>query len=82
MTRAAHTTQLFQQLDISLFGVLNRRGQDTLPFDDDQGTTDFLFKVYRTFKQIMIEANIFFQAVGFGFDAHAELYRVLFIKKN
>jgi hypothetical protein len=49
---------IFQQLDVSLFGVLKRRGHYRLPFDDDQGTTNFLFKVYWTFKQAVVKANI------------------------
>jgi hypothetical protein len=67
-----------------LFGVLERQGQYKLPFGDDQGTADFWSKVYRTFKQTMIEANIegAFQAVGPGFSARAESYPVLFHKEK
>jgi hypothetical protein len=52
-----HTTQIFQELDISFFGVLKRREQYRLPFDEDDGTAVFLLKTYRTFKQIMIESQ-------------------------
>jgi hypothetical protein len=45
-----HTTHVFQELDLCLFGVPKRRGQYILPFDDNQTTTDFVFKIYRTFR--------------------------------
>jgi hypothetical protein len=80
ITWAPQTTQIFQQLDVSSFGVLKRWVQCKLPFGDDQGTADFMFKVCRTFKQTMIEADIWvaFQAVGFGFDTPAEPPWILF----
>jgi hypothetical protein len=58
ITWRPHTTQIFQQLDRSLFGVLKQKGQSKLPFDDEQGITNVLFRLYRTFRQTMIEANI------------------------
>jgi hypothetical protein len=80
ITWPPHTTQIFQQLDISLFGVLKQRGQYKLPFDDDQSTSDFLFRTYRTFKQTMVEANIWgaFHEAGFEFDVGHEPYRIQF----
>jgi hypothetical protein len=50
-TWAPYATQIFQQLDITLFVVIKRREHYELPFAHDQGTADFLFKVYRTSKQ-------------------------------
>ena len=80
ITWPPHTTQIFQQLDISLFGVLKQRAQYKLPFDNEQGTADFLFRTYRTFKQTMIEPNIWgaFQEAGFDFDVSNEPYRLQF----
>jgi hypothetical protein len=80
ITWPPHTTQIFQQLDISLFGVLKQRGQYKLPFDDDQSTADFLFRRYRTFKQTMVEVNIWgaFHEAGFEFDVRHEPYRIQF----
>jgi hypothetical protein len=80
---APHTRQISQHLDVSLFGVLKRRGQYKLRFNDDQSTADFSFKVYWTFKQTMIDADISgtFQGIGLGFDTRAEPNRVLFMKK-
>jgi hypothetical protein len=80
ITWPPHTTQIFQELDISLFGVLKRKGQYKLPFNDDQNTATFLLKIYRTFKQTMIEVNIWgaFQQAGFEFDISSEPYRLRF----
>jgi hypothetical protein len=69
-----------QQFDISLFGVLKQRCQSKLPFDNDQGTANFLFRISRAFKQTIIEANIWgaFQEAGFYFDVSIEPYRIRF----
>jgi hypothetical protein len=50
VTFAPHTTQIFQTLDLSLFGVLKRRGQYQLPFGDDAGSARFSKKRYRDFR--------------------------------
>jgi hypothetical protein len=75
-----HTIQLVEQLDESLFGVLKRRGQYKLPFAKTEATATFLFKIYRTVKQTMIEANIWgaFQELGFEFYTSREPYRLSF----
>jgi hypothetical protein len=73
-----HTTHIFQELDLCLFAVLKRRGQYILPFDDDQTTNNFLLKIDRTFRQTMIEPNIWgaFQEAGLGFDTSSEPGRI------
>jgi hypothetical protein len=80
ISRRSHTTQIFQELDVSLFGVLKRKGQYKLPIEDDQGTAAFLLKTYRAFKQTMIEANIWgaFHELGFEFDTSMEPFGLLF----
>jgi hypothetical protein len=79
ITWPPHTTQIFQELDTSLFGVFKRKGQYKLPFDD-QPTATFLLNVYRTFKQTMVKANMggAFQQAGFVFEVGAEPYRLRF----
>jgi hypothetical protein len=64
ITWSPHTTQIFQGLDISFFGVLKRLVQYPLPFDDDEGTAAFILKTDRMFKKTMIEANIGGPKVG------------------
>jgi hypothetical protein len=67
ITFAPHTTQIFQILDMTLFGVLKHQPRYDLPFDDDTATVKFIMKVYRDFKKTMVEPNIWaaFQAIGF-----------------
>jgi hypothetical protein len=77
---ASRTTHIFPQLDICLFGVLKRKEQSALPFGNDQTTIDFLLNIYRTFKQTMIEPNIWgaFHETGFEFHTRTEAYRLVF----
>jgi hypothetical protein len=58
ITFAPHTTQIFQILPVTLFGVLKRRLGYKLPFEDQNETVPFIMKVYSDFKQTMAESNI------------------------
>jgi hypothetical protein len=82
ITCAPHTTQIFQVLDVTLFGVLKARTNSQLPFEDERATVKFIMKGYHDFKQTMVESNIWeaFQALGFQFefDTTSEPYRLLF----
>jgi hypothetical protein len=80
ITFAPHTTQIFQILDLTLFGVLKHQPRYYLPFDDDAATVKFIMKVYRDFKKTMVEPNIWaaFQTIGFEYDTGAEPDRLLF----
>jgi hypothetical protein len=80
ITWPPHTTQTFQELDISLFGVLKRRKQSKFSFDNNQNTATFILNTDRTFKQTMVEVNIWgaFQHPGFEFDVNVEPYRLRF----
>jgi hypothetical protein len=82
ITFAPHTTQIFQILDVTFFGVLKRRLGYKLPFEDEKEAMKFIMKGYRDFKQTMVELNIWgaFRAIGFEFefDTEAEPYRLLF----
>jgi hypothetical protein len=84
ITFAPHTTQIFQILDLTLFGVLNHLPRYDLPFDDDVATVKFIMNVYRDFKRTMVEPNIWavFQAIGFEYDTVAEPYRLLVNKEK
>jgi hypothetical protein len=82
ITFAPHTTQIFRILDMTLFGVLKQRLGSKLPFEDEKETVTFIMKVYRDFKQTMVELNMWgaFRAIGFEFefDTEAEPYQLLF----
>jgi hypothetical protein len=76
ITWSPDTTHIFQELDISLFGFLKRRGQSKFPFDHETDTATFLCTTYRTFKQTMVEVNIWaaFQQAGFELNVSIEPY--------
>jgi hypothetical protein len=82
MTFAPQTTQIHQFLDMTLFGVVERRPRYELPFEDEKVTIQFIMKGYHAFKQTMAEANVWavFQALklAFEFDLTSEPYRLLF----
>jgi hypothetical protein len=46
ITFSPYATQIFQALDLSLFGVLIKKMQDKLPFDNDYLTFWFIHKVF------------------------------------
>jgi hypothetical protein len=56
-TFAPHTTQIFQILDVTLFGVLKRCLGYKLLFEDEKETLEFIMRVYHDFKQTMVESN-------------------------
>jgi hypothetical protein len=58
ITFALHSAQIFQILDLTLFGVLKRRPRYQLPFEDEKETVNFIMKVYHEFKQTIVESNI------------------------
>jgi hypothetical protein len=79
---AAPTTQVFQVLDLTLFGVLKRCPRYELPFDEYNATVKVIAKVYHDFTQTMARPNIWgtFRALAleFEFDARREPYDLSF----
>jgi hypothetical protein len=63
-----HTTQLFQVLDLTLFGVPKRHGQYQLPLEDEAVSARFIGKLYHDFRITMriIEPNIWGAFRGIG----------------
>jgi hypothetical protein len=59
---------------VTFFGVLKRRRGYELPFEDEKETDKLIMKVYRDFKQTMLEPNIWgaFRAIGFEFEFDSE----------
>jgi hypothetical protein len=55
---AHHTAHIFQMLDVVLFGTLKKHANGLKMFDEEQPAVAFLLRVYRNFKQTMIEVNI------------------------
>jgi hypothetical protein len=77
-----HATQIFQVLDLTLFGVLKRRGQYQLPPEDDAGSPRFIWKVYHDHdvRMTMIEPNIWgaFRGIRVKYSVVHGLQRVSF----
>jgi hypothetical protein len=82
--RQPRPTQIFQVLDLTLFGVLKRRDQYQLPLEDDAGSASFIRKVYHDHDLgmtiTMIEPNIWraFRGVGVKYSAVDVVQRVSF----
>jgi hypothetical protein len=55
---ALHTIQIFQILNVAVFGVLKRRLRYKLPLEDEKETVEFIMNVSREFKQTMVAFNI------------------------
>jgi hypothetical protein len=66
VTFAPHTMQIFQILDLTLFGLFKRREQYQLRFDEERGTVHFIRKVYHDFRLAMTDTNIWgvFRGIG------------------
>jgi hypothetical protein len=58
ITFAPYTTQIFQILDVTLFGVLKRHTRYELPFREQKVTVKFVMKVSHTLKQTIADPNI------------------------
>jgi hypothetical protein len=80
ITFAPSTRQIFQILDVTVFGVRKRRLGYKLPIEEEKETVRFRMKVYRDFKQTIVEPNIWkaFRASWFEFYTEAEPSRLLF----
>jgi hypothetical protein len=57
-TFAPDTTNIFQRLDFTLFGVFKRRGQYHPLFETENRTADFIFKTCKTFRRTIIDGKI------------------------
>jgi hypothetical protein len=79
-----HTTQIFQVLDLTVFGVLKRRGQYQSPLEDDAGSARFMKKMYHghdfRMTRTMIEPNIWgaFRGIGVKYSVVDGIQRVSF----
>jgi hypothetical protein len=75
---APQATQIFQVLDVILFGLLRPHITYEFPFRDEKATIKFIIKVCHGLKQTMVEPNIWeaFQALRFEleFDTASERY--------
>jgi hypothetical protein len=73
---APHTTQVFQILDLTLFGVLNRCPRYELPLDENLATVKVVMQVYHDFTHTIVRPNVLeaFRALGLEFDTRIKPY--------
>jgi hypothetical protein len=62
----SHTTEIFQVLDLTLFGVLKRRSQYQLPLEDEAGSARLIRKMYHDFQMAITESKIWGAFRGIG----------------
>jgi hypothetical protein len=81
---ASHTTQIFQVLDVVLFGALEKHATSLIMLDEEQPAAAFLIKVYHDYKQTMVEVNIWgaFAAIGMTQDITQDPYGLIFDKEK
>jgi hypothetical protein len=79
ITFAPHTTQVFQVLGLTLFGVLKRCPRYELPFDGENATIEFTMNGYHNFTQTMVQSHMWraLHALEHEFDTRKELYKLL-----
>jgi hypothetical protein len=58
VTFAPRTTQIFQLLDLTLFGIFKQKGKYYLPFDELTTTTNFMYNVYIKLAKTLTHPNI------------------------
>jgi hypothetical protein len=80
ITFARYTAQIFQVLDLTLFGVLKSCPRDELLFESHNPTVKFIIKVYHDFKHTKVPPNGWraFHALEFDFEMRREPRRCLF----
>jgi hypothetical protein len=79
ITFPPHTTQVFQTLDLSLFGVLKRKLQYKLPLGNDDQVLGFIQRVFHSLRQAFVPDNIrnAFRMLGFVFSIAESPYTLL-----
>jgi hypothetical protein len=80
ITFPPHTTQIFQTLDLCLFGVFKRKLQYKLPFANNNVTVNFIRNAFHALKQTFVPDNVrsAFKLLGIEFNIPQTPYTVLF----
>jgi hypothetical protein len=80
VTFAPHTPQIFQLLDLTLFGIFKQEGKYHLPFSDLGTTVNFAYNVSLKMATRLTPPNIWaaFQAIGITFDMESIPCRIVF----
>jgi hypothetical protein len=81
---APHTTQIFQSLDLAVFGTFKRERKYHLPFSDLGTTVNFVCNVYLKMTKTLTATNIWaaFQVIGAMFDRENIPCRIVFHREK
>jgi hypothetical protein len=80
ITFPPHTSQIFQCLDLSLFGNLKKRMNYKLPLETDETTAAFIKRIFHAMKQTLVEDNVrsAFVQLGLHYNIEADPYVLRF----
>jgi hypothetical protein len=79
-----HIIQIFKMFDVVLFGALKKYATGLEKLDEESRATAFILKIYRNFKEMMVEINIWkaFAVIELTHDIDQILYGLLFDKEK
>jgi hypothetical protein len=82
ITFPPHTTQIFQTLDLCLFGVFKRKMQYKLPFTNNKLSVNFIRSAFHGLKQTFVPDNVrsAFKLLGLEYNIDQIPYTLLFRK--
>jgi hypothetical protein len=72
VTFASHTTQIFQMLDMVLFGVFKKHGTGLSTLEEEQSAAAFILKICHDFQQTMVELDIWNASAAIRFTHQIE----------
>jgi hypothetical protein len=80
ITFPPHTIQIFQTLDLCLFGVFKRKRQSKLPFANDNLTVNLIRNAFRALQQTFVRDNVrnAFELLRLEFNITHAPYTLLF----
>jgi hypothetical protein len=79
ITFPPHTTNIFQSLDVSLFGVFKSQMNSKIPFDTDESATGFIKRIFHNMKQTPVPDNVRSAFVNIGIRYHVDVDPYLLI---
>jgi hypothetical protein len=80
VTLPPHTTNIFQGVDLSLFGVLKKKMNSQLPLRSDDSVAAFIRRIFHSLKQTLTPDIVRsdFVHIGVEYNIDAEPYLLIF----
>jgi hypothetical protein len=80
LTFPPHTTYIFQNLDLSLFGNFKKRMNYRLPLETEETTASFIERIFHMMKQTLVEDNVrsSFMQLGLTYNINSIPYVLIF----